>query len=78
MEWTLLPLSHQKTRLAIVIASRHELPSTSEIDLSTPEKCNQLIERIKSLQAAGRLEPGQARVMIQTVNNALELHKRAG
>jgi hypothetical protein len=49
-----------------------------EIDLSTPEKCNQLIERIKSLQAAGRLEPGQARVMIQTVNNALELHKRAG
>jgi hypothetical protein len=53
-------------------------PDLGRIDLSTAEKCKALIEHIKGLEAAGRLEAEQARVMIQAVNNALELHKRAG
>lgn len=46
-----------------------------EIDLGSPEKYHELIDRIKILQAAGRLEPGQAQVMIQSINNALTIHK---
>ncbi|MGD0422076.1 MAG: hypothetical protein ABSA92_01320 [Candidatus Bathyarchaeia archaeon] len=43
--------------------------------MSSPEKCEELIQTIKNLQSAGRLEGDQARVMIQTLNNALEVHR---
>ena len=51
------------------------IPELGKIDLSSPEKCEELIQRIKNLQAAGRLEADQAQVMIRTVNNALAVHR---
>jgi hypothetical protein len=51
------------------------IPGLGKIDLSSPEKCQELIQRIKNLQATGRLGAGQAEVMIQTVINALEVHR---
>jgi hypothetical protein len=46
------------------------------VDLSTPEKCEQMKQYITSLQAEGRLTGKQAEVMFQSVNNALEVCKR--
>ena len=42
-------------------------------DLSTPEKCQETIQRILTAQAEDQLSATQARAMIGAVNNCLRL-----
>jgi hypothetical protein len=45
------------------------------IDLSSRVKCEEMIQYVTALQAEGRLQPKQAQVMIQAINNNLEALK---
>jgi hypothetical protein len=46
-----------------------------KIDLNTPEKCQEMMQYVTTLQAKGRIKPKQAEVIFQAINNALELCK---
>lgn len=51
-----------------------DLPKMS---LSSPEKCEEMMQYVTGLQAEGRLQPKQAQVIIQAINNALEAFKNS-
>lgn len=44
-----------------------------KVDLSTPEKCQEMMEKVKALEAAGQLDPARAKAMIGTIQNTLRL-----
>jgi predicted ATP-dependent serine protease len=51
------------------------LKELGEIDVSTPEKCQEIIRKIEGLQESGRLGPATAATLIRSVKNAMEAHK---
>ena len=52
--------------------------SDMKVDLSTPEKCQEMIQKVKALEAAGQLGPAQANAMMGTIQNALSLFGKQG
>jgi hypothetical protein len=52
--------------------------SDMKVDLSTPEKCQEMIQKVKALEAAGQLGPAEAKAMIGTIQNALSLFGKQG
>jgi hypothetical protein len=49
-----------------------------KMNLSSPEQCEKMMQYVTGLQAEGRLQPKQAQVIIQAINNALEALKLQG
>ena len=54
-------------------AESNTISPDMEVDLSTPEKCQEMIQKVRASEAAGQLEPARAKAMIELVQNTLRL-----
>ena len=49
-----------------------------KVDFSTPEKCQEMIQKVRALEAAGQLGPAEANAMIGVIHNTLRLFGKQG